>query len=147
MSLEPDPEEIQRRMKALRNSLDFDVERVASSVRAKTDWRYIVSSHPWVTLAAATTVGYLIVPRRQEKIVPDVEMLTQLAKDGKIILAPQGITSPKKESWLNKLFAVALAVGSRAAVGYATNLVTQSFQKPPEQDFETESTFAGIQPK
>ncbi|TWU27680.1 hypothetical protein [Bythopirellula polymerisocia] len=151
MPPEMDPEEIQRRMKTLRNSLDFDVERVASSVRAKTDWRYLVSSHPWLTLGAATAVGYLAVPRRVEKVVSDVDMLRQLAKEGKIMLAPQGITNPKSESWANKLFAVALAMGSRAAVSYATNFLSQAFeqasQKRSANDSEHDSTYAGAQPR
>lgn len=147
MAPEIDPDEIQQRMKALRSSLDFDVERVASSVRAKTDWRYIVRSHPWLTLAAATAVGYLVVPRRVEKMVPDADTLTQLAKEGKLVLAPQGISRSQGDSWMSKLFAVALAVGSRAAVTYATNMLSQSFEKTPEQDSEQHSAYAGSQPK
>lgn len=144
---ELDPEDIQRRMKALRSSLDFDVARVASSVRAKTDWRYLVSCHPWLTMAAATAVGYLIVPPRVEKVVPDEDTLTKLAKEGKIMLAPQGISKSKGESWTNKLLAVALAVGTRAAVTYATNFVSQAMDKSAKQDSEFDSTFAATQPR
>ncbi len=147
MAPELDPDEIRQRMRALRNSLDFDVERITSSVRAKTDWRYIVRSHPWLTLAAATAVGYLVVPRRVEKRVPDADTLTQLAKEGKLVFAPQGISRPQRDSWMSKLFAVALAVGSRAAVTYATNMLSQTFEKTSGQDSEQLPAYASSQPK
>ncbi len=146
MTSELNPDDIQRRMKALRSSLDFDVERVTSSVRAKTDWRYFVSSHPWLTASAVIALGYLIVPPRVEKKVPDTDTLIRLAKEGKLVLAPKGSFDPKAESWSNRLFSVVLAVGTRAAVSYATNLFARAKEKHASNT-ELETSYVQPQPR
>lgn len=151
MSSDPHQEDIQQRMEAVRTSLDLDVERVALSVREKTDWRYYIRSYPWLSLAAATTVGYLLVPRKEKRVVADADTLAQLAKQEKLYVTQQSHVKPDKNSWGNQLIALALAAGSRTAVNYVSNLVNQSMEKrAKENDLSSESgdrVYAGSRPK
>lgn len=151
MSSDPPPEDIQQRMEAVRTSLDFDVEQVALSVREKTDWRYYIRSYPWLSLAAAATVGYLLVPRKEKRVVADADALAQLAKQEKLYVTQQSHVKPDKNSWMNQILALALAAGSRTAVTYVSNLVNQSMEKrAKEDDLSSQSTdraYAGSRPK
>ena len=120
---EKNPEVIRQRMDALRHSLKDDVALVASSVRTKSDWRYYVQNHPWLSAGAAAAVGYLLVPRHNdvpERIVPDSDALREIADQEKIVLAPEEKVTPGK-GVAASLLAFALAAGSRAAMGYFSN--------------------------
>jgi len=112
-------------MDALRSSLNEDVAQVATGVRAKTDWRYYVRNHPWMVAGAATAVGFFLVPRRVEKVervVPDADALAQLAKREKLVMAPESrVESAASKGLVSSLAAMALAAGSRAAMGYFSN--------------------------
>ena len=147
MPTEHNPEEIRQRMNALRGSLDLDVEQVATSVRAKTDWRYYVRNYPWLTIAAATAVGYLVVPRRVErveKIISDPDTLARLAKQEKLVVSKKARAQAGSDSIMSKLLAVALAAGSRAAIGYVSGKLgsTLSGSNARKQEGRTQQTSA-----
>ena len=79
-------DQIQQRMRQLRNDLADEVAHFASSARTMTDWRYYVKAYPWVCLGVAAAAGYLIVPRRIEMVSPDAETLLQLAERNKLVV-------------------------------------------------------------
>jgi hypothetical protein len=58
------PEEIQRRMAALRGALEQEVDGVVDSARTLSDWRYHFRAHPALFCAAAVVVGIVLAPRR-----------------------------------------------------------------------------------
>jgi hypothetical protein len=55
-------------MALIRRDLHDDVRGVVASAEAVTDWKRYVASSPWLSLAAAFAVGYLVVPRRHRTV-------------------------------------------------------------------------------
>jgi len=58
---------IQRQMARARLEIHQDVGGAMDGVHALTDWRTIVRSHPWLSLAIAAALGYAVIPRRSTK--------------------------------------------------------------------------------
>lgn len=117
------PDDIRQRMDALRHSLDADVQQVAASVRTKTDWRHFVRNYTWLTVGAATVVGYLLVPRRAqqiERVDPKVDALSQESKNEKSVenTGNQAGAGAGRSVLMKNVSALALAVGTRAAASY-----------------------------
>ena len=112
-------DDLRRRMDAVRGHLNKDVEQVASSVRVKTDWRYYVRRHPVAVIAAATAVGYAVVPRRIEKVTPDPETLRKMAKQEDLVVAPRSKAS-HKDGIASKLLALAFTAAARSAMGFVS---------------------------
>ncbi len=110
-------DELRRRMDTVRCHLNEDVEQVASSVRVKTDWRYYLRRHPVAVIAAATAVGYAVVPRRIEKITPDPATLRKMAKEEDLVVAPRAKAS-QSNGMAAKLLTLALTAASRSALGF-----------------------------
>ena len=137
---------IRQRMDLLRRSLQDDVADVATSVRTKSDWRYYVQTYPWLTAAAATTVGYLLVPGREkrvEQVVPKADALEEIAKQEKLVLTPEPeATQPKGVA--ASLMAFALAATSRAAMGYLSNKLGAVMERAtnPESSQDPQPDFA-----
>jgi len=57
--------DIQRRMAQIRHDMHQEVQGVVKGAQSLTDWRSLVKRHPWQSLAIASAVGYLIVPKRR----------------------------------------------------------------------------------
>jgi hypothetical protein len=109
-------QEIRRRMAALRRELQGDVEQVGESAQAVSNWRYYVRRYPWVAVAAAAAVGYLVVPQKAFVVTPDPEDLAKLARRERIIVS----NKPEKASagWLGALATLAMTGAMRAAMAY-----------------------------
>ncbi|MGO9465071.1 MAG: hypothetical protein ACLQIB_23850 [Isosphaeraceae bacterium] len=58
---------IQRQMAQARRDIHQDVGGAMDGVHALTEWRTIVRSHPWLSLAMAAALGFAAVPRRSSK--------------------------------------------------------------------------------
>src|SRR3972149_4404967 len=67
--------DVVERMAALRRELDNDVEHVAESARAMTDWTYYVRRFPWAAVGVAAVVGYPLLPRQQTTRTPTAAQL------------------------------------------------------------------------
>lgn len=87
-------DEIRTQMQQVRCEMGEDVQQIVESARTMTDWHYYVNQHPWICLAAATAVGYMLVPNRVHMIRPDADALAELAGRDKIIVK----ASPQKRS-------------------------------------------------
>jgi hypothetical protein len=109
--------ELRLRMAAVRNDLRHDVTRMVDSARVMTNWRYYVKQFPWLSIAAATAVGFLLVPKRTQIIAPDADALEELAKRNRIVVS----AGPKPEpahDMSRKVLAVVGAAALRAAAAY-----------------------------
>ncbi len=58
---------IQRQMARARLEIHQDVGGAVNGVQLLTNWRTIVRSHPWLSLAIAATLGYAVIPRRSAR--------------------------------------------------------------------------------
>lgn len=117
-------DEIQRRMAELRRSMSDDVERVRESSGTLFDWRYYVKRYPWPMMAAATAIGFLVVPRRVEAVQPDPEELAKLARENRIVIKENAEAKPQKG-----LGTVALGLLANALVRAGTAYVGQKAGK------------------
>jgi hypothetical protein len=115
---------IQREMARARRQIHDDVGGAIDGVSTLTDWRTIVRGYPWVSLAIAAAVGYVIVPRRKAaSVAAPVE--TRRERDDRIDrIAPfaqpaQRRSSVGKWALLSSTFAVISPIALRLAQSYA----------------------------
>jgi hypothetical protein len=120
--------EIRQRMAGLRRELEIDARRfeedvhsVSRSAKELTDWRFYVERFPFAAAAAAAVVGYLIVPKKPQVIVPDVKTLAELAKNNQLWVKT-GRAKPveSERGMLGGLAALAVTAASRMALNWAT---------------------------
>lgn len=90
MSYTRDAEEIQRRMARIRRDLNTGVGDIVHSARVMSRWQYYVQNYPWVCVAAAVALGYLVVPSRVEVIRPDPEVLAKLVQEQRLRVRTEG---------------------------------------------------------
>ncbi|QDV69478.1 hypothetical protein Poly24_31940 [Rosistilla carotiformis] len=57
-------EAIRHQMQVIRTALPRDVDAARSQAQDLVDWRYHMRKNPWPLLAAASLVGYLVVPAK-----------------------------------------------------------------------------------
>jgi hypothetical protein len=145
-----DPDEIRRRMAALRNQLEGDVQGVSESARAMSDWRFYVRRFPFAAAGVAAAAGFLLVPRKSEVIVPDADTLAALAKANQVWVktgAPHASDQPR--GLLGGLVALAVTGATRLAMTWASQQLKRSFaaaadrradhEAPTEAEEESES--------
>ncbi len=62
---------IKQRMAEIRTELPYSADEARQRVRQLADWKYHLAKHPLPVLAAASVVGYLLVPSRRtpERVV------------------------------------------------------------------------------
>jgi len=53
-------------MREIRSELPYEVDEARARVKQLSDWRYHMAKRPLVIMAAATVVGYLIVPNKRD---------------------------------------------------------------------------------
>jgi hypothetical protein len=119
------PEQIQRRMEAVRCDLARDVDDVVRSAGRLVDWREYVRRYPWACLGAAAAVGYLLVPKRPEIINPDADTLLELAKRNELIVN----VNPAPQKWggvTSTLFTLAAKAAVRGAVSYVSGRMARA---------------------
>lgn len=111
-------DDIQLKMQAVRDSLDYDVEEFRDSTRQLSDWKTYVRNYPWVSIGAAVAVGYIIVPAKKEIVSPDASELIKLAKKNKLVV--QANPEPQKKSGLaGAIFGLASSMLVRGLATYA----------------------------
>jgi hypothetical protein len=78
--------DLQRRMAEVREDLERNSARLKENAQTLADWRYYVRRYPWLVVAAAGAVGFLLVPKRAKPAPPSVEALAQLARERGFVL-------------------------------------------------------------
>jgi hypothetical protein len=76
-----DVDDIRRQMALIRMHLHHDVRGVVAGAEAASDWRHYVRHYPWTILAAATAVGFLVVPRRRRSVRATAEAAATAAAE------------------------------------------------------------------
>jgi hypothetical protein len=120
----PDEEarDVVERMAALRRELDHDVEHVAKSAKAMTDWTFYVRRFPWAAVGVAAAAGFLLVPRKKTSVAPTAEQLAALVQNKQFVAAATDQLQPPP-SVLKGLAATLAAMAGRAAISYVTEQI------------------------
>lgn len=120
-------DEIQREMRQVRVELRDNVQEIVSGAREIADWKYYARMYPWLTVAAAAFVGYLVVPPRATVIRPDPEALLELAKHQQLsVHMEQPGQSPT--SFMSRIAGVVTATAGQAALALASRQAQQFFE-------------------
>src|SRR5262245_36057535 len=110
-------ESIRQRMHEVRSELGDDVEEFVESARTITDWRYYVERYPWVCLAAAFALGYVVVPKRMPVINLYADAVLELAKKKQLVIKPER-KNPEKRSWRAGLVSLLANAAINGATAY-----------------------------
>jgi hypothetical protein len=120
--------EIRQRMSGLRRELEIDarkfeedVQSVSRSARDLADWRFYVEKFPFAAAATSAAVGYLVVPKKPQVIVPDADTLAELAKRNQVWVKT-GRAKPveKERGAMAAIAALAMSAAGRLAMNWAT---------------------------
>ena len=120
----PDDEarDVVERMSALRRELVHDVEHVAESAKAMTDWTFYVRRFPWAAVGVAAAAGFLLVPRKKTTVTPTADQLAALVNNKEFVAAATNqLKAP--QSMLKGLAATIAAMAGRAALAYVTEQI------------------------
>jgi hypothetical protein len=111
--------EIQRRMAQVRRELHEEVREAVKGAQSLTDWKSQVRNHPWLALGAAAAVGYLVVPRRQQRAPAIVTLAPAAAVPA---ATPSSQAEPeKRKRWglIGSAIGLMAPIAVRAAQNYA----------------------------
>ena len=136
MNSEHEAREVVERMATLRRELDSDVEHVADSARAMTDWTFYVRRFPWAAVGVAAVAGYLLVPRKKTNVAPTAEQLAALVQNKEFVTAATNQLKPP-QSLLAGLAATLAAMAVRAALSYVTEQVRTKATSPHREPAPT----------
>jgi hypothetical protein len=120
--------EIQKRMALVRHDMHKDVREAVKGARSLTDWRSLVRSHPWLSLATVVATGYLIVPKRRTEAPAVVAVSVPTASPKTVVPTHVNLASaPREKSWslMGAVLGLVAPVVIRAAQNYAAQYVEQ----------------------
>lgn len=121
-SPEDEARDVVERMAALRRELVHDVEQIAESTQAMTDWTFYVRRFPWAAVGVAAAAGFLLVPRKKTTVTPTPEQLAALANSKEFVAAATNQLKPP-ESVFKGIAATLAAMAGRAALSYITEQI------------------------
>lgn len=78
-SNDPEIDEIRKRMSVIRREMHVDFQTAVQSAERMFDWKGYVARYPWIALAVATGVGYLVAPSRRGKRIVSSSVSTPAA--------------------------------------------------------------------
>jgi hypothetical protein len=117
---------IQRQMARARLEIHQDVGGAVDGVQLLTDWRTIVRSHPWMSMAIAAALGYAVIPRRSIK-QPSAGLAERAAGPelAALTLPTESTTSAGRGKWqlLSSAFALLAPIVVRVAQTYTLHYV------------------------
>jgi len=122
LNFDEEAREVVERMAALRRELANDVDHVAESAKAMTDWTFYVRRFPWAAVGLAAVAGFLLVPRKKTTVTPTAEQLAALAQSKEFVAAATNQLKPPS-SLLKGLAATLAAMAGRAALAYVTEQI------------------------
>jgi hypothetical protein len=123
-------DEIRKRMELVRIQMRADVQALIRNARIKTDWRHYVERYPWLTMGAATLLGFWLVPKAARNFVLGPEMLAKL-HSGQV-----PVSSPPKKSVLGLVSGTVVPLLTRMVVA---KLTSHFLEREPTADAESES--------
>jgi len=122
-------EAIRHRMMEVRRDLKQDL---ATSARDMTDWRSYVRASPWIAIASAVAVGYLLAPKGPAVVRLSGIELQNLARNGQAT-AMASVPQPKK-SLARSLFSSLAGLAARSAMTYVTHRLTNANRPRTEEN-------------
>lgn len=112
-------DELQARMRELRQELKSDVSRTTAAARQLTDWRYYFRQFPWYSAAAIAAIGFIAVPRKRERPLVDEAALQKMINEKRVVVIPQKTDMAKKGVFAS-IGGLLATVVTRMAVSYAS---------------------------
>jgi len=112
---------IQRQMARARLQIHEDVGGAVDGVQTLTDWRTIVRSHPWLSLAAAAALGYMVIPRRSTTHAARTANSAPAPDVGAMALPAESTGTAGRAQWqpLSSAFALIAPIAVQLAQTYA----------------------------
>jgi hypothetical protein len=121
---------IQQRMQQVRHDLGDEVGELVESAKDMTDWRKYVRANPWICLAAAAAIGYVVVPKRSPRLRLNPADLKELARHTKVISSS---ASAGSGGWRKTLVSLVTSAVLRGAMGYLKQQAMTSATRPMEE--------------
>jgi hypothetical protein len=118
-------------MAELRRELLIDVRDVGRSARAITSPSFYVRKFPWVTLATAAAIGYMLIPKKRQVVYPDPEMLAEMVRKKQVRLDTSRAAKESK-GMLETLAVMGLSWAARTGFDYVTQQLTKAATKKAE---------------
>jgi len=132
-----DVDDIRREMSRIRREMHEDVKGVVDAAEAAADWRHYLSAYPWVSLTAAFSIGYFLVPRKPPG-VEDVLAEVMRRKDLMVDAARPAVTVVRepeakkaKKGLLGAAFSLVAPLALRTIQGYAAKYVENWVAQQP----------------
>jgi hypothetical protein len=121
-------EEIQRRMSSVRKEMNEDVVVLVESARSLLDWKGYVTTHPIVTLGAASAAGYLLVPKKsvQTGLEAGTDGVLKNSKRNQVAVTNSPAVQPKP-SFLSGAISALAGIAIRTAVAKTTQHFQDAF--------------------
>lgn len=120
---------IQQRMREVRRDLGHDL---AASARDITDWRSYVRARPWVAVASAAAIGYLLAPKGPPVVRLNGIDLQRLVENGQTTAAVASVPKAKKSLAMSLVTSLA-GLAARAAMAHFTQRLTAGRQLEEEK--------------
>lgn len=118
-----DMDNLLARMETVRGRIDHDAKAAKQSVHEMTDWRHLVKKNPLASVAIATLLGFLLVPKKRAPSPTfSPEDLEKLAKEHTVIVTKEASTSPGLAGTVAALAGAAL---TRAATNFLAAKVSE----------------------
>lgn len=119
-----DADLLRQKMRRIRHKMDDDVEGIVHNATKLMDYQYYINNYPWPTLAAATVLGYLLIPSprsqpQDTKLQLDPEQLEKLMAKGGIVVQSQPVKEDNS-SWKSSIFGWIARTAANAALAYGT---------------------------
>lgn len=132
MSSKDSAEAIRRRMAELRHELTSDVDEVSRGARELASPLYYVRRFPWVVVAAAAVVGYLLIPKKRQVVTPDPEVLAELVRKQQIKVEPTKASAADSQGVVRSLLVLGLTWAVRTGLRYLGQRLTAAAMKAHE---------------
>jgi hypothetical protein len=137
-SISGEIEDIQHRMAQIRHDMHGEVLGAVKGARLLADWRSLVGTYPWLTLGAATAIGYFLVPARRSATPTIVTVNPTAPEMAALLESQQQSASTNRKSWsiTGTVFSLVAPIAVRAAQSYALQYVERLLAErmfPPEE--------------
>lgn len=139
MSTEDSAEAIRRRMAELRQELINDVNQVSRGARDLASPMHYVRRYPWIVVAGAAAIGYLLIPKKRQAVTPDAWMLAELVRKNQVKVETAKASS-NSQSLARSLLVIGLTWGLRTGLSYFGQRLTAAAMKAHEDAHATNAT-------
>ena len=109
-------DQISSQMAQFRLELDSEVEQFVEGTKELGDWQTYVKAKPLLAFAACAIVGFLVVPKTKKYINADPEMIANLVRRDKLVVAPPQKVK-RSDGLVSGLTGSLLRIGMQTAAG------------------------------